>query len=136
MFFKKGFKRIRYYGVQATKSFEKIKETIKEAVAKVKGVVQGAVKIIGKKSYRERYRESTGTDPLVCPCCGAEMEIWKIWHPKYGVIYDGFKEILGGKYEVEERRDAMDGKGMGGAVRASPGGVQISLSDMWGGALG
>jgi len=69
--FQKRFKRIRYYGVQATKSFEKIKETIKEAVAKVKGVVQGAVKIIGKKSYRERYRESTGTDPLVCPCCGA-----------------------------------------------------------------
>ena len=70
--FSKGFKRIRYYGVQATKSFEKIKETIKEAVAKVKGVVQDAVKIIGKKGYRERYRESTGTDPLVCPCCGSK----------------------------------------------------------------
>jgi len=26
--FPKGFKRIRYYGVQATKSFEKIKETV------------------------------------------------------------------------------------------------------------
>src|SRR5213594_4296910 len=54
----KGFKRIRYYGVQATKTFEKIKGLIRQALAKVQGLIQDAVKIIGVKTYRERYRES------------------------------------------------------------------------------
>src|SRR4030095_6925155 len=42
----KGFQRIRYYGVQATKTFEKIKGLIQAALAKVKGVVKGGIKII------------------------------------------------------------------------------------------
>ena len=42
----KGFKRIRYYGVPATKTFAKVKVLIHEALAKVEGVVQGAVKIL------------------------------------------------------------------------------------------
>jgi hypothetical protein len=42
----KGFKRIRYDGVQATKTFAKVKVLIREALAKVEGVVKGAVKII------------------------------------------------------------------------------------------
>ena len=69
--FPKGFKRIRYYGVQATKTFAKIKAMIQEALAKVKGIVKGAIKIIAAKSYRERYRQSTGRDPLLCPHCHA-----------------------------------------------------------------
>jgi hypothetical protein len=39
--FPKGFKRIRYYGAQATKTFEKVKGLIQEALAKVKGIVKG-----------------------------------------------------------------------------------------------
>ena len=42
----KGFKRIRYYGVQATKTFAKVKRIIQVALAKVEDVVKGAVKII------------------------------------------------------------------------------------------
>jgi hypothetical protein len=41
-----GFKRIRYYGVQATKTFAKVKGVIQAALAKVEGVVQGAVAIV------------------------------------------------------------------------------------------
>jgi Putative transposase len=44
--FPKGFKRIRYYGVQATKTFEKVKGLIQEALSKVKGIVKDAIKII------------------------------------------------------------------------------------------
>ena len=66
----KGFKRIRYYGVQATKTFAKVKVAIQAALAKVQGVVKGAVKIIARLSYRQRYENSTGRDPLVCPHCG------------------------------------------------------------------
>jgi hypothetical protein len=44
----KGFKRIRYYGVQATKTFAKVKGVIQAALAKVEGVIQGAVQIIAR----------------------------------------------------------------------------------------
>lgn len=96
--FAKGFKRIRYYGVQATKTFKKIKGLIREALSKIKGVVQGAVKIIARLTYRQRYQHSSGRDPLLCPHCHHEMGLWKIWHPKYGVVYDELEAIKRGKY--------------------------------------
>ena len=94
----KGFQWIRDYGVQATKTFAKIKAMIHAALAKVKGIVQGAIKIIAAKSYRERYQQSTGRDPLICPHCQHEMGLWKIWHPKYGVVYDELDAIRRGRY--------------------------------------
>jgi len=96
--FAKGFKRIRYYGVQATKTFEKIKSLIREALAKIKEVVRGAVKIIARLTYRQRYHQSSGRDPLLCPHCHHEMGVWKIWHPKYGVVYDELEAIKRGQY--------------------------------------
>jgi hypothetical protein len=91
----KGFKRIRYYGVQATKTFAKVKVVIHAALAKV---VKGAVKIIARLTYRQRYEQSTGRDPLRCPHCRGEMEVWRIWHPSYGVIYDEREIIKRGTY--------------------------------------
>jgi Putative transposase len=73
----KGFKRIRYYGVQATKTFAKVKVAIQAALAKVEGVVKGAVKIIARLTYRQRYEQSTGRDPFRCPYCQREMEVWR-----------------------------------------------------------
>jgi hypothetical protein len=83
----KGFKRIRYYGVQATKTFAKVKVAIHVALAKVEGVVKGAIKIMARLTYRQRYEQSTGRDPLICPHCRSEMGVWRLWHPTYGVIY-------------------------------------------------
>jgi hypothetical protein len=100
----KGFKRIRYYGVQATKTFAKVKAAIQAALAKVEGVVQGAVKIIARLSYRQRYENSTGRDPLVCLHCGCEMGLWRIWHPRYGVIYDEAQVIKRGTYASSGQR--------------------------------
>src|SRR5437667_270403 len=94
----KGFKRIRYYGVQATKTFAKVKVVIQAALAKVEGVVKGAVKIIARLTYRQRYEQSTGRDPLRCPYCQGEMGVWRIWHPTYGVIYDEGEVIKRGTY--------------------------------------
>ena len=83
----KGCKRIRYDGVQAAKTFAKVKGMIQAALTKVEGVVKGAVQIIARLTYRERYEQSTGRDPLICPHCRSEMGVWRIWHPTYGVIY-------------------------------------------------
>jgi hypothetical protein len=85
--FPKGFQRVRYYGVQATKTFAKVKGVIQAALTKSEGVVKGAVKSIARRTSRQRYAQSTGQDPLICPHCRGEMAVWRIWHPTYGVIY-------------------------------------------------
>jgi hypothetical protein len=100
----KGFKRIRYYGVQATKTFATVKTLIHEALAKVHGVVKGAIKIMARLTYRQRYAQSTGRDPLRCAHCGDEMEVWRIWHPTYGVVYDEGQKIQRGTYSSSAQR--------------------------------
>ena len=100
----KGVKRIRYYGVQATKTFAKVKVAIQTALAKVEGVIQGAGKIIVQLTYRQRYEHSTGRDPLQCPHCQCEREVWRIWHPTYGVIYDEGEVIKRGTYASSAQR--------------------------------
>ena len=102
--FPKGFQRVRYDGVQATKTFAPLKRMIHDAWAQVKGIITGAIKIIAPVTYRQRYQQSTGRDPLRCPHCHAEMGIWKIWHPKYGVIYDELEVIKKGKYASQTSR--------------------------------
>src|SRR5438309_1761907 len=83
----KGFKRIRYYGVQATKTFAQVKGVMQAALAQVEGVVKGAVQSIARLTYRQRYEQSTGRDPLRCPHCQSTMDVWRLWHPTYGGIY-------------------------------------------------
>ena len=105
--FLKGFQRIRYYGVQATKTFEKVKGLIQEALAKVKGIVKGVIKIIPALTYRQRYEQSRGRDPLICRYCHEEMGVWKVWHPKYGVVYDELEAIKKGRYgSIRQRAPA------------------------------
>src|SRR6266545_4944316 len=100
----KGFKRIRYDGVQATKTFAKVKGMMHDALAKVEGVVKGAVKIMARLTYRQRYEQSMGRDPLICPHCQGAMGLWRIWHPTYGVIYDEGQVIKRGTYASSTQR--------------------------------
>ena len=64
----------------------------------MEGVIKGAVQIIVRLTYRQRYAQSTGRDPLICPHCRSEMGVWGIWHPTYGVIYDEGEVIKRGTY--------------------------------------
>jgi hypothetical protein len=100
----KGFKRIRYDGVQATKTFATVKGVIQAALATVEGVVKGAVQIIARLTYPQRYEKSTGRDPLICPHCRSEMGVWRLWHPTYGVIYDEGQVIKRGTYASTAQR--------------------------------
>src|SRR5438309_177488 len=94
----KGFKRIRHSGVQATKTFAKVKVMIQAALAKVEGVVKGAIKIIARLTYRQRYDQSTGRYPFRCPHCQGEMEVCCIWHLTYVLTYDEGEVIKRGTY--------------------------------------
>jgi len=46
-----------------------------------------------------------GIDFLICPKCHIEMELWRIWHPKYGNIYD-FSRDQPSCYEYEKEQKA------------------------------
>jgi hypothetical protein len=107
--FPKGFQRVRYYGLQATKTFSKWKEAIKKGLKRIGRLVKGAYQVVEKKTYRQRYKEASGRDPLVCRYCGGEMDIWRIWHPKYGIIYDEWEEMKAGKYEQKKERENRGG---------------------------
>jgi Putative transposase len=124
--FPKGFKRIRYYGVQATKTFTKLQGLIQEALAKVQGIVKGAIKILAPMTYRQRYRQSTGRDPLRCPSCHSDMGVWRIWHPTYGVIYDELEAIRRGQYASQAARADPAGK-RGRTLWSTSRGVSLSL---------
>jgi Putative transposase len=124
--FPKGFQRVRYYGVQATKTLVKVKPMIQEALATVKGIVKGAVKIIAPLTYRQRYQQSTGRDPLRCPHCQRAMEVWRIWHPTYGIIHDELEAIRRGKYASQAPRAAPTGRA-GRTVWPAAGGIPLSL---------
>ena len=42
--------------------------------------------------------------PLRCPHCQGEMEVWCIWHPTSGVIYDEGEVIKRGTYASSGQR--------------------------------
>ncbi len=75
-------------------------------------------------SGRERYVKVSGKtvvqskafikyDPFACRFCGQEMELMKIWHPKYGAIFDGLvdKKAVGGESEPEVTPEESRKKG-------------------------
>lgn len=122
----KGFKPVWYDGVQATKTFAKLKSLMQEALAKVTGVVKGAIQIIATKTYRQRYEHSSGRDPLICPHCQSEMRVWRIWHPTYGVLHDELEAIARGKYASKATRADPAGR-PGRTLWPASGGVSLSL---------
>ena len=140
--FPKGFKRVRYYGVQATKTFKKFSLIILSALSNLKSASKlsklssSIIQIISKKNYRERYRDSCGVDPLKCPYCGAEMEIVKIWEPIRGVIFDEFDEAKRGIRIRGGEDEGTEGKERRRTLWPETDGIQLSLFDMRGRAYG
>jgi len=122
----KGFQRVRYYGLQATRTFNKWAEAIRKGLQRIGRVIKGAYQVIIGKRYRERYKEISGHDPMICSHCGHEMELWKIWHPDYGVIYDECENLKAGKYESVPEQEG------GGRCSVWPPaeGIQLSLFPM------
>ena len=89
----KGFQRVRYYGLHGTCKARKVRELLVQLLRGLDQVVKNTYRIIADKKYRNRIKETFGIDPLQCKKCGREMELEEIYHPKYGVIYDGWKEL-------------------------------------------
>ncbi len=84
----KGFKMVRHYGLYSRRS----KKIAIKILAGCKRFIQQSFeyfKDLPKPlNWRQRLIASFGKDPLLCPNCNQEMELWCIWHPDYGDIYD------------------------------------------------
>ena len=119
----KGFQRVRYYGLQATKSFKKWCDVIREGIRKIGKAIKGTYEVVFPKKYQERYQDVTGTDPLTCRYCGGEMKLWKIWHPKYGYIYDEEDLIKQDTYGVKKWFEERAGH----PVQPTSKGIQLPL---------
>ncbi len=53
----KWFQRVRCFGLQATKTFEKWVGVVRKGIRKIGRIVEGTYKIVKEKKYRERYQE-------------------------------------------------------------------------------
>ena len=97
----KSFQMVRRYGFYG----RHVSEAIKAMVEATRRMVQQIFEFIKgeKKSWRMRLIESFQRDPLKCPYCGEEMELWEIWHPKYGLIYDFCRDAP--TYVPEEKEE-------------------------------
>jgi hypothetical protein len=88
----KQFKMVRHYGLYARRMFREVKGLIDRIFRRIKIASQGLMPFLSKIKdslhYRGRMIRSFGKDPLICCKCGGEMELWYIWHPRYGYIYD------------------------------------------------
>ena len=83
----KGFQRVSYYGLQAACQLKKVRLRLQTALQKlVQGVFAWVENIVGKLSYPARMTRAYSLDPVRCTQCGAEMWLWYVWHPHYGVL--------------------------------------------------
>ena len=95
----KGFHRIRYYGLHATCKPQRVRSFLTTILVAMGRAIKGTYRVVARKTYRERVLASTGCDPLRCPRCGGSMMLWKVWHPRYGVMYDELQQIKRGRYD-------------------------------------
>lgn len=84
----KGFKQVRHYGLYVRQSKRAYAEVFKKCRKFVQQRLEFIREVPRRLSFRQRLIKSFGADPLICRWCNKEMELWRIWHPDYGDIFD------------------------------------------------
>lgn len=91
----KHFKMARVYGIYAGSIYQKVKQCygllryIQSGLEAIQYTLKSYYKNSTRKlTYRELMIRNFSKDPLKCRKCGKLMELWEIWHEKYGYIYD------------------------------------------------
>lgn len=120
----KGFKMVRHYGLYARRSrgiaceiLSKCRNFLQQSFA----FLSAPAKVLG---WRQRLIRTYGQDPLLCPRCGGEMELWRIWHPSYGDLFDLGRDSPG--VELFDEKNSVEGKAQG-FVEGSRWAGQLSL---------
>jgi hypothetical protein len=91
----KGFQRIRYYGLHGNVRYKKMREQLADIIPAHMPDDPSGYRVLPTKPFAQRFFESFGKDPLLCPKCDNEMLLELIYHPKYGIIkeFSLFKEL-------------------------------------------
>jgi hypothetical protein len=118
----KGFKMVRHYGLYARRTkaiaielLKKCRRFAQKSFEFVKGLPKGL-------NWRQRLIAGFGKDPLICVHCKQEMELWRIWHPGYGDIYDLCRDSPAIEHEEDLQKDKDKG-----FMESSPWTGQLSL---------
>lgn len=75
----KGFRMIRYCGIYANRTRTETVKFLFPQIIALFGMAQLAYAPV--KTWRERIKESTGTDPLLCPNCQIELGLVSVTYP-------------------------------------------------------
>lgn len=95
----KGFQRIRYYGLHGNVRYQQVREQLAQIVPTDSPMDPRGYRVLPAKPFQQRFFDSFGKDPLLCPKCHNEMSLELIYHPKYGIL----REFL--LFEDEELPD-------------------------------
>jgi len=131
---KKHFKMVRRYGLYR-RDINKLAQKVVSLCNYIKTRISSKLKpkVTKKQTWKERLIHNFGENPLVCPGCKSEMELWIIWHPRYGYIYNAIADLKGVCDENDgQKRQDMGRRGDSVSRRSrgqSP--SQISLSELW-----
>jgi len=98
----KNFKMVRRFGLYARSNKELLREVVKTITKVPKRIVKSFKRTF---SYRQRIKQTFNQDSLICPHCQKEMELFRIWHPKYAEIYYLPKDGLSSPPEVDRIKD-------------------------------
>jgi len=82
----KGFQRIRYYGLHGNVRYQKMRQYLADIIPPETPDDPRGYRVLGPKPFAQRFFESFGKDPLLCPKCGDNMTLELIYHPKYGIL--------------------------------------------------
>jgi len=98
----KGFQRIRYYGLHGNVRYQKMRERLAQTIPTDRPVDPRGYRVLPAKPFQQRFFESFGKDPLLCPKCGSDMLLELISHPKYGTIKEFllFEELPNGPEHI------------------------------------
>jgi len=120
----KGFQRIRYYGLHANACYARHREAL-AALAQTPAPPDDpdSYRVLPRKPFAQRFEDTFGKDPLICPKCGDILQRELIYHPRYGILreFQLFEEIPNDPPVTEPTR--ADGRSLDRTERM----VQISL---------
>ncbi len=107
----KGFQRIRYYGLHGNVRYKKMREQLKDIIPANMPDDPNGYRVLPAKPFQQRFFESFGKDPLLCPKCNNEMSLELIGHPKYGTIkvFLLFEELPDEQQTTGNRTIPVDG---------------------------
>lgn len=105
----KGFKMVRHYGLYARRTKGIAMEILKMCKRFIQRSFDFMTGLPRTLNWRQMLVNSFGKDPLICPHCKEEMELWRIWHPEYGEIYSFSRDSCSIEYE----KDSQEDKGKG-----------------------